>query len=215
MQQLRWRQNRLLDRSALLPSAVMVMAVVLVSFVKPLAFSRYFVVLLPSVLPLLSVVLTASPLHRWGQRLVLGVLVLLLISWWGPGFAELDPAAGGVREQDQFRAISQRTSGERERYSPRARLLNLSDQMELAMGRINAPELPWGDRDELRERLLRSPLPDELWLASSGPLPKLNRKLKPLQQQVEAAGYVCDDRSAGFSHARLLRCRSESRAPLP
>jgi len=215
MQQLRWRQNRLLDRSALLPSAVMVMAVVLVSFVKPLAFSRYFVVLLPSVLPLLSVVLTASPLHRWGQRLVLGVLVLLLISWWGPGFAELDPAAGGVREQDQFRAISQRTSGERERYSPRARLLNLSDQMELAMGRITAPELPWGDRDELRERLLRPPLPDELWLASSGPLPKLNRKLKPLQQQVEAAGYVCDDRSAGFSHARLLRCRSESRAPLP
>ena len=193
----------------------MVMAVVLVSFVKPLAFSRYFVVLLPSMLPLLSVVLTASPLHRWGQRLVLGVLVLLLISWWGPGFAELDPAAGGVREQDQFRAISQRTSGERERYSPRARLLNLSDQMELAMGRINAPELPWGDRDELRERLLRPPLPDELWLASSGPLPKLNRKLKPLQQQVEAAGYVCDDRSAGFSHARLLRCRSESRAPLP
>ena len=49
MQPLPWRQNRLLDRSALLPSAVMVLAVVVVSYVKPLAFSRYFVVLLPSV----------------------------------------------------------------------------------------------------------------------------------------------------------------------
>ena len=215
MQPLPWRQNRLLDRSALLPSAVMVLAVVLVSFLKPLAFSRYFVVLLPSVLPLMAVVLTASPLHRWGQRLVQGVLVLLLISWWGPGFAELDPAVGGVREQDQFRAISQRTDGQRERYSPRARLFNLSDQMELAMGRITAPELPWGDRDELQECLLRSPLPDELWLASSGPALKLNRKLQPFRQQAETAGYVCDDRSEGLSHGRLLRCRSGSRAPLP
>ena len=32
----------------------MVLAVVVVSFVKPPAFSRYFVVLLPSVLPLMS-----------------------------------------------------------------------------------------------------------------------------------------------------------------
>ena len=215
MQPLPWRQNRLLDRSALLPSAVMVLAVVVVSFVKPLAFSRYFVVLLPSVLPLMAVLLTASPLHRAGQRVALGVLILLLISWWGPGFAELDPAAAGVREQDQFRAISQRTDGERDRYSPRARLFNLSDQMELAMGRISAPVFLWGDRDELRERLLRSPLPDELWLASSGPPQKLNRKLKPLQQQAEAAGYVCDDRSEGLSHGRLLRCRSGSTAPRP
>ena len=214
MQPLPWRRNRLLDRSALLPSAVMVLAVVLVSFVKPLAFSRYFVVLLPSVLPLLCVLLTASPLHHWGQRVVLGVVLVLLISWWGPGFSELDPTAGGVREQDQFRAISQRTNGQRERYSPRARLFNLSDQMELSMGRITAPELSWGDRDELRERLLRSPLPDELWLASSGPPQKLNRKLKPLQQQAEAAGYVCADRSEGLSHGRLLRCRLGSRGPL-
>ena len=163
----------------------------------------------------MAVLLTASPLHRSGQRVALGVLIMLLISWWGPGFAELDPAAAGVREQDQFRAISQRTDGERDRYSPRARLFNLSDQMELAMGRITAPVFPWGDRDELRERLLRSALPDELWLASSGPPQKLNRKLKPLQRQAEAAGYVCDDRSEGLSHGRLLRCRSGSTAPRP
>jgi hypothetical protein len=42
----------------------------------------------------------------------------------------------------------------------------------------------------------------------------LNRKLKPLQQQAEAAGYVCADRSEGLSHGRLLRCRLGSRGPL-
>ena len=71
-------------------------------------------------------------LCRWGAG-------LLLASCWGPGFSELDPALGGVREQDQFRLVSQRTAGLVERYGPRARLLNLSDRMEVAMGRIPCP----------------------------------------------------------------------------
>ena len=58
-----------------------------------------------------------------------------------------------MREQDQFRLISQRTSGLEERYSPRARLLNLSDRMEVAMGRIPANPVPWGDGDDMEQRL--------------------------------------------------------------
>ena len=41
---------------------------------------------------------------------------LLLASWWGPGFAELDSGIGGVR-QHQFWLVSQHTNVE-ERYSP-------------------------------------------------------------------------------------------------
>ena len=41
-----WPEPALLDRSGLMPSVLMVLGVVLVSFVKPMAFSRYFVVLL-------------------------------------------------------------------------------------------------------------------------------------------------------------------------
>ena len=120
----------------------MVVAVLVVSLVKPLAFSRYFVVVLPSVVPLVAVVLSMSPLNRWGRAVALVVVMVLLASWWGPGFAELDAAGGGEREQNQFRWISQRTSGLGERYSPRARLLNLSDQMEVAMGRVARPRMP-------------------------------------------------------------------------
>jgi len=80
-------------------------------------------------------------LNRGGRLFAGAVLVIVIGSWWGPGFAELDPGLGGVREQDQFRMVSRQTDGLVERYSPRARLLNLSDRMEQSMGRMALPSL--------------------------------------------------------------------------
>ena len=212
MASLHWPHRAELDSSGLIPSGLMVIGVVLVSFIKPLAFSRYFVVLLPAVVPVLALMISSARVNRPGGKVALAALLLLLLSWWGPGFADLNPSAGGGREQDQFRLISQRTGGLAERYSPRARLFNLSDRMELAMDRIPADPVPWGDSDELELRLTTPPLPQNLWLASSGPRPALNRKLQPLQQQVERRGFTCRDRSADLSHARLLQCRSDAKA---
>ena len=207
---LRWPERDLLDRSGLIPSLLMVVGVVVVSFVKPMAFSRYFVVLLPSVVPVLAVLISRFELNRFGRSCGLIVLVLLMASWWGPGFSELDAGVGGVREQDQFRLISQRTSGLEERYSPRPRLFNLSDRMEAAMGRVPLPSSPWGGRDALEQQLEARDQPKQLWLASSGPPPAMDRKLKPLQELVEQAGFRCEPRANDLTHARLLRCRSES-----
>ena len=213
LRSLRWPERDLLDRSGLIPSLLMVVGVVVVSFIKPMAFSRYFVVLLPAVVPVLAVLISRFELNRLGRGCGLAVLVVLLASWWGPGFTELDAGVGGVREQDQFRLISQRTSGLEERYSPRPRLFNLSDQMELAMARIPVPASPWGGKAALKQRLDSEELPQQLWLASSGPPPAMARKLKPLQERVELAGYRCDARATDLSHARLLQCRSESTGP--
>ena len=211
LQRLPWPKFDLLDRSGLVPSLLMVIGVVAVSFVKPMAFSRYFVVLVPAVVPVVAVQIGGLDLNRVGRCCSLLVLGLLLASWWGPGFAELDPVAGGAREQDQFRLISQRTSGLVERYSPRSRLLNLSDRMEEVMGRIPKAPVPWGNRHALERRLAVPPLPQELWLASSGPSPKLTRKMQPMQEQVEREGYTCRDRSGDLSYARLLQCQSAAR----
>ena len=209
----RWLEPELLDRSGLTPSLLMVAGVVVVSFLKPMAFSRYFVVLLPAVVPVLAVLIGRFELNRLGRGCGVAVLVLLLASWWGPGFAELDPGVGGVREQDQFRLISQRTSGLDERYSPRPRLFNLSDRMEAAMGRIPQPPSLWQGRDALKQRLEEPDQPKQLWLASSGPSPAMARKLKPLRRQVEQAGYRCERQSTDLTHALLLQCRSESSRP--
>ena len=203
-----WPEPALLDRSGLMPSVLMVLGVVLVSFVKPMAFSRYFVVLLPAVVPVLAVQIGGLELNRFGRCSGLAVLVLLLASWWGPGFVELDAGVGGVREQDQFRLLSQRTSGLDERYSPRPRLLNLSDRMEVAMGRIPSPSSPWEGKAALRQRLQRQDRPQQFWLASSGPPQAMERKLKPLQSKAEQAGFHCEPQATDLTHARLLRCRS-------
>ena len=213
MRHWRWPDSTLLDRSGLIPSLLMVVGVVAVSFVKPMAFSRYFVVLLPAVVPVLAVQIGALQLNRFGRCCGVVALALLLVSWWGPGFTELDSPVGGVREQDQFRLISQRTSGLDERYSPRARLLNLSDRMEVAMGRIPLPSSLWGGEEALKQRLEEKDLPPQLWLASSGPPLALKRKLNPLKSRVEQAGFRCDPRASDLTHARLLRCRSQSMDP--
>ena len=176
-----------------------------------MAFSRYFVVLLPVVVPVLAVQIGAFELNRFGRGCGLVVLVLLLASWWGPGFTELDAGVGGVREQDQFRLISQRTTGMEERYSPRERLFNLSDRMEAAMGRIPLPASPWGGKEALKQRLQAADLPKQLWLASSGPPPAMERKLRSMQSSVEQAGFRCESHANDLTHARLLRCRSESK----
>ena len=82
--------------------------------------------------------------------------------------------------------------------------------MEVAMGRIPSDPVPWGDADDLENRLAVPPVPWELWLASSG-LPKaMERKLKPRQSQVVQAGYRCEEQANDLSHARLLRCRFEA-----
>ena len=213
MRNCRWPESDLLDRSGLIPSLLMVVGVVAVSFVKPMAFSRYFVVLLPALVPVLAVQIGALELNRLGRGCGSVVLSLMLISWWGPGFAELDAGVGGVREQDQFRLISQRTSGLEERYSPRSRLFNLSDRMEVAMGRISSPSAPWGGKGDLERRLQGPDQPHQLWLASSGPPKAMERKLKPLQASIEQAGFRCEPQASDLTHARLLRCRSQSMDP--
>ena len=54
------------------------------------------------------------------------------------------------------------------------------------------------------------PFPPELWLACSGPLPVMQRKLKYLQSQVVLATYHCENFVSDLSHARLLLSRSEA-----
>ena len=211
LRRLPWPESALLDQSGLMPSLLMVLGVVAVSFVKPMAFSRYFVVLLPALVPVLAVQIGGLELNRFGRGCGLVVVGLMLASWWGPGFSELDAGVGGVREQDQFRLISQRTSGLEERYSPRPRLFNLSDRMEVAMGRISSPSAPWGGKADLKRRLLGLDQPQQLWLASSGPPKAMERKLKPLLASVEQEGFRCEPQATDLTHARLLRCRSEAR----
>ena len=197
----------LADVSAVIPSALMVLGVVAISFVKPMAFSRYFVVLLPAVIPWLAVRGSQMPLTRWGQRLTLLVMVAALCLWWQQSFLGLTAKNGGSREADNFRAVSLLTAGQQERFSPRPHLFNLSDRVALAAGSLSAPLIPWGGAGELGTRLQQLPLPESLWLAASGPEVVMQRRLKPMRQQVERAGLQCQILKSAPPFTQLLHCQ--------
>lgn len=154
-------------------------------------------------------------LNRQGERALVLLLALLLALWWQQAFLGITAAAAGSREADQFRTISQLTAAAPERYSPRPRLFNLSDRMETAAGRTPAPPQPWGDAEDLGQRLLRPPVPPVLWLAATGPEPVVRRRLRPMERQVEQAGFRCQAIAAERPFMRLLQCRSAATAQRP
>ncbi len=210
--------GRLSDQSGLIPSALMVIFVVVISYLKPLAFSRYFVVLVPAVIPWFVVQCARFRIERIGRLLILLWLTAFLVLWWSQSYLEHDPRLGrdGVKEQDNFRAISQTLAHTQERYSPRARLLNLSDRMEFAAGRVPEISSHWGDKSDLRQRLATEPLPHSLWLASSGPEKSMFPRLEPLKKLAEDRRYVCEQHDQKQSNILLMSCSlTVSKGSLP
>ena len=208
----------LADRSGLMPSLLMACGVVAISFWKPLAFSRYFVVLLPALIPWLAVRLSVLPLTQRGRGVVVLAAAVLVFSWWWHSFHELDPAVNGhgAREADQFQLVSRALAAEPHRFSRRERLFNLSDRMEVVAGRMAQPEGAWGGAFELDQLLASAPLPGQLWLADSGDVEGAWPRLKALRRRTEAAGYRCQKAeipgAEAAPYAQVQQCQLE--APL-
>ncbi|WP_231856352.1 glycosyltransferase family 39 protein [Synechococcus sp. MIT S9508] len=197
----------LMDVCGLTASAIMVVGLVAISFFKPMAFSRYFVVLLPAVIPWLAVTGAQLHLNRRGSKVVVLLSVIVLLLWWQQSFLGINGVLGGSRESDNFRAVSLLTAGQQERYSPRPRLLQFSDQVQLASGRIAVYPAPWGGPYDLNRRLQQRPLPTEVWLATSGPEQMLQKGLLPLETEAAQAGLSCEALDASPAFTRVLRCR--------
>lgn len=198
----------LADHTGLLPSLAMVIAVVVISYWKPMAFSRYFVVVLPALIPWLAVQGAALSLTRFGQRMAVLLLMVFVISWWWHAFAELDPGIRGLasREGDQFQLISRSLASEPYRFSRRERLLNLSDRTEVAARRMQAPPTAWADSGALDRLLRQDDPPSVIWLADSGDRDGVRPRLKPMVRRANAAGYSCLEGLQDAPYAQVWRC---------
>ena len=202
-------KQALLDWSGVIPSTLMVIGVVAVSFVKPLAFSRYFIVLVPAFLPWLAIQCAQLSLNQRGKRFSLIALLLALGLFWWQGFEPLQARGlDASREADNFRAVSQAAAGESFRFAPRPRLFNLSDQMEQAASRLPSLGGSWGDEDDLEELLKQTPFPDVIWIAASGPESVMRSRLLPLNALAESNDYQCQVKSKMPSFTRLLICKN-------
>ena len=114
--------------------------------------------------------------------------------------------------------LSRQTDGFSERFSPGARLLNLSERMEQEMGRVPTAVTAWGDRSALRQRLLITPHPSVIWLASSGPNKRFgansircSRRLSMWTiavSRVQKGLAIAGSCSANLNPSRILRCKA-------
>jgi 4-amino-4-deoxy-L-arabinose transferase-like glycosyltransferase len=207
-EQRRW--PRLLERSGVWGAVLMVVLVVAVSFLKPIAFGRYFIVLVPVVVPALAAAAADWRLRPRGEWLALALVVVMLVTSWDEAFRALDPPSDRFdRERDDFRSISLRLADEPWRYARRRELFEASDRILVAAGALPGPPRPWGEEQHLRERLARPDRPERVVLAAAGPTSIAQERLEDLLEISRAAGYRCRPLETLPRGALVLHCRPD------
>ncbi|MEB3262835.1 MAG: hypothetical protein VKJ66_00515 [Synechococcus sp.] len=200
-----------LDHSGLQAGLLLVVLVVGVSVVKPLASARYFVVLLPALVPFLSLACAALPSPGSGPARWLGWLVgmALVVSFWSQSFEQLDPAAPftGSRETNDFRQLVLASQDTPVRLSPRAHHFRTAEQLLQRAGALPPSSGRWEDLRDLRRQVRRGEAPAALVLAETGGPDSVQRRIDPSLERLQDLGYTCRRDLLDRPHLRLCRCR--------
>ncbi len=200
-----------LDGSGLLAGGVLVVATVAVSFVKPLAFPRYYIVLLPSLVSAASLGLAAVAVPLARRRLVVAVpvLALLLVGLWFDAFQPLNPTGllRGSRETNDFRRVVLLTQADPARFSPRPHHFRTAERLLVAAGRMEPSPVPWEEISTLETLFRLQQDPPALTLAETSGPRSVERRLRPSLALVEAQGYRCEQLLPELPHVRVFRCR--------
>lgn len=182
-----------LDISGLLAGFWMVAAVLLLSFSNPIAFARYFIVLLPALVVWLSCeLMLLEPQGRGGRFLLSMAMLVWIVLAWGQSFEGLrgSGSEAGPRESSNFRAVSLAAASYELRYGLTPRHLTTSDRLLVVDGHLQAHRPPWREIFLLRG----APLPEQTFvLAATGGDRVLQRKFEPLLRMVKARGCNCRD----------------------
>jgi hypothetical protein len=205
-----------LDAGGLLPGLVMVAGVVGVSFFKPLAFARYFVVLLPALAAAVSIGLAVQPAPPagWPRPALLAAAGLVVVLFWHDAFQPLAPdgAFTGSREQNDFRRIVLLSHGEPLRFSPRPHHFRTAERLLVNQGVLRRPGGPWRESGDLEPLLTTASPPARLLLAETSGPRSVKRRIASSIERVEALGYRCRRLEPERPHIRLLAC---GREPVP
>lgn len=194
---------------------MLVVATVVVSFVKPLAFPRYYIVLLPSLVSAASLGLATLPVPLERRRWVvaLPVLALLLVGLWFDAFEPLNPSGAlrGSRETNDFRRVVLLTRTDPARFSPRPHHFQTAERLLVAGGRMEPAPVPWREISALETLFRQGQDPPDLTLAETSGPRSVDRRLRSSLRLVEARGYRCERLLPALPHVRVLRCRAPAR----
>ncbi|MFM2080802.1 MAG: hypothetical protein RLZZ219_1484 [Cyanobacteriota bacterium] len=202
-----------LDVSGLLAGIWMVVVVVLLSFWKPIAFARYFIVLLPGLVVWFSCqLMLLEPRGSGGRFCLWTAMIIWIILAWTQSFEGLraSGADAGSRESSNFRAVSLAAAPFDLRFGLAPRHLTTSDRLLAVEGQLPAHRPPWRDPSPLREGALPA---QTFVLAATGSERVLARKFAPLEEQLQARGCDCRD-LLDQRFVRVLTCQPPT-LPLP
>ena len=203
-----------LDAGGLLPGLVLVAGVVGVSFFKPLAFARYFVVLLPAVAAAVSIGLAVQPAPPpgWPRSALFAAAGLVVVLLWHDAFLPLAPAGvfTGSREQNDFRRIVLRSHDEPLRFSPRPHHFRTAERLLVNQGVLAAPGSPWRESGDLEGLLSGAAPPPRLLLAETSGPRSVKRRIASSLERVEAMGYRCSRLEPERPHIRMLACTRDA-----
>ncbi|HJN32753.1 MAG TPA: hypothetical protein QF700_01395 [Prochlorococcus sp.] len=98
--------NQLLDRSDIWGVCVLVLIVMGLSYLKPIAFSRYFVVLVPVLVPALAAAAADWSLRYRGEWFALVILIMVILHYLQVAFPNINPPQGESRPgRSEFRFV--------------------------------------------------------------------------------------------------------------
>ncbi|MFM7313087.1 MAG: hypothetical protein ACKO0M_07980 [Cyanobium sp.] len=205
---LRW-----LDVSGLQAGLLMSAGVLTVSFWKPIAFARYFIVLLPPLVVWLSCQVARIEPQGRRLRLLLSVgLSLWLLLGWSQSFLGLTRSGSqpGPRENSNYRAVALAAAPWRERYSLTPRHLTTMDRLLAAEGLLPVGREPWRPIRELTDAAAGRPpvLPAEAFVvAATGGESLLERKFQPFIDRLRARAVRCEAVGAVQPNVHVLVCQ--------
>jgi hypothetical protein len=199
-----------LDQSGLLAGLLMVALVVAVSFAKPIAFARYFIILLPGLVVWLSLCL--ARLEPSGPRVKIAIvfgLILWVVISWSQSFLGMTSLTGsiGSREDSNFQQVSLLAAPYPLRYGYGPRHLTTSDRLLASQGALPDHRYPWREVDELSSPdILKNPSP--FIVAATGGDRLLREKFEPQLNKLKRLGFLCRDLAVDQPHLRVLVCAS-------
>lgn len=119
-----------------------------VSFVRPIAEGRFYIVIIPAMIAGLASCLgrlvVRPPLRAGTGFILLALLALLLSQFWTEGYSIVDPYRYGrfARQDDDYRTVSLLTTRDPYRLSPQCVKLKASDQV-LTREHLMPNATPW------------------------------------------------------------------------
>ncbi len=189
--QLEW--HSVVDMSGVWGAFLMVLVVVSLSFKMPMAYSRYFIVIVPVLVPALAALAADWRLPSRAEWLALAVLVSMIVYFWQASFVEISPSSGFAREGDDYQSLSLEFSDHPDRFAggDQAGFLNAVDRLLVENGQLVQPQSEWRNKHFLKAELSGNSPPKKIILVAAGPLDWRQKRIAEMVDIALENGYRC------------------------